>query len=46
MAFRQVKNAALRSKKLCPQQQQDIARVMEIAKKFGLEIPPPPGALI
>lgn len=27
-----------------PQQQQDIARVMEIAKKFGLEILPPSGA--
>ena len=26
-----------------PQQQQDIPRVMEIAKKFGLEILPPPG---
>jgi hypothetical protein len=29
---------------LCPQQPQDIPRVMEIAKKFGLEILPPPGA--
>jgi len=29
---------------LNPQQQQDIPRVMEIAKKFGLEILPPPGA--
>ena len=29
---------------LSPQQQQDIPRVMEIAKKFGLEILPPPGA--
>ena len=28
---------------LSPQQQQDIPRVMEIAKKFGLEILPPPG---
>ena len=27
-----------------PQQQQDIPRVMEIAKKIGLEILPPPGA--
>ena len=27
-----------------PQQQQDIPRVMEIGKKFGLEFPPPPGA--
>jgi hypothetical protein len=26
------------------QQQQDIPGVMEIAKKFGLEILPPPGA--
>ena len=26
-----------------PQEQQDIPRVMEIAKKFGLEILPPPG---
>jgi len=26
------------------QQQQDIPRVMEIAKKFGLEFLPPPGA--
>jgi hypothetical protein len=25
-----------------PQQQQDIPRVMEIAKKFGLEFLPPP----
>jgi len=29
---------------LSPQQQADIPRVMEIAKKFGLEILPPPGA--
>ena len=29
---------------LNPQQQQDNPRVMEIAKKFGLEIPPLPGA--
>jgi hypothetical protein len=29
---------------LNPQQQQDIPRVMEIAKKFGLEILPPSGA--
>ena len=29
---------------LSPQQQQDIPRVMEIAKAFGLEILPPPGA--
>lgn len=29
---------------LSPQQQQDIPRVLEIAKKFGLEILPPPGA--
>jgi hypothetical protein len=29
---------------MSPQQQQDIPRVMEIAKKFGLEILPPPGA--
>jgi hypothetical protein len=29
---------------LIPQQQQDIPRVMEIVKKFGLEILPPPGA--
>ena len=28
---------------LSPQQQQDMPRVMEIAKKFGLEILPPPG---
>lgn len=28
---------------LTSQQQQDILRVMEIAKKFGLEILPPPG---
>jgi hypothetical protein len=27
-----------------PQQQQNIPRVMEIAKKFGLEILPPPEA--
>jgi hypothetical protein len=27
-----------------PQQPQDIPRVMEIAKKFGREILPPPGA--
>jgi quercetin dioxygenase-like cupin family protein len=29
---------------LGPQQQQDIPRVIEIAKGFGLEILPPPGA--
>ena len=29
---------------LSPQQQQDIPRVAEIAKKYGLEFPPPPGA--
>jgi mannose-6-phosphate isomerase-like protein (cupin superfamily) len=29
---------------LAPQQQQEIPRVMEIAKKYGLEFPPPPGA--
>jgi hypothetical protein len=29
---------------MSPQQQQDIPRVMEIAKKFALEILPPPGA--
>ena len=29
---------------LTPQEQQDIPRVMEIAKEFGLEILPPPGA--
>ena len=29
---------------MTPQQQQDIPRVMEIAKKYGLEILPPPGA--
>ena len=29
---------------LSPPQQQDIPRVMEIAKNFGLEILPPPGA--
>jgi hypothetical protein len=29
---------------LSPQQPQDIPRVMEIAKKFGLEFLPPPGA--
>lgn len=29
---------------LSPEQQQDIPRVMEIAKTFGLEILPPPGA--
>lgn len=29
---------------MSPQQQQDIPRVMEIAKKFGLEILPPPAA--
>jgi len=27
-----------------PQQQQDIPRVIEIGKKYGLEIPPPSGA--
>ena len=27
---------------LSPQQQQDIPRVLEVAKKFGLEILPPP----
>jgi len=29
---------------MSPQQQQDIPRVMEIAKKFGLEFLPPPSA--
>lgn len=29
---------------LTPQEQQDIPRVMEIAKKFELELLPPPGA--
>ena len=29
---------------MSPQQQQDIPRVIEIGKKFGLEILPPPGA--
>jgi hypothetical protein len=29
---------------LTPQQEQNIPHVMEIAKKFGLEILPPPGA--
>jgi hypothetical protein len=29
---------------LSPQPQQDIPRMMEVAKKFGLEILPPPGA--
>ena len=29
---------------MTPQQQQDIPAVMEVAKKFGLEILPPPGA--
>jgi len=29
---------------MSPQQQQEIPRVLEIAKKFGLEILPPPGA--
>jgi hypothetical protein len=29
---------------LSPQQPQDIPRGMEIAKKFGLEFLPPPGA--
>ncbi|MBI1176647.1 cupin domain-containing protein [bacterium] len=29
---------------LSPEQQQDIPRVMEIAKKFGLEFLPPPAA--
>jgi quercetin dioxygenase-like cupin family protein len=29
---------------LSPQQQQDIPRVIEIGKKYGLEFPPPPGA--
>jgi hypothetical protein len=28
---------------LSPRQQQDIPRVLEIAKKFGLEFLPPPG---
>jgi hypothetical protein len=30
--------------KASPQPPQDIPRVMEIAKKIGLEILPPPGA--
>ena len=29
---------------LTAQQQQDIPRVIEIGKKFGVEFPPPPGA--
>ena len=29
---------------LSPQQQQDLPRVIEIAKKYGLEILPSPGA--
>ena len=29
---------------LRPEQQQDIPRVIEIGKKYGLEFPPPPGA--
>jgi quercetin dioxygenase-like cupin family protein len=29
---------------MSPQQQQDISRVIEIGKKYGLEILPPPGA--
>jgi quercetin dioxygenase-like cupin family protein len=29
---------------MSPQEQQNIPRVLEIAKKFGLEILPPPGA--
>jgi hypothetical protein len=29
---------------MSPRQPQDMPRVMEIAKKFGLEILPPPGA--
>ena len=29
---------------MSPQQQQDIPRVIEIGKKYGLEILPPPGA--
>lgn len=28
---------------LSPQQQQDIPRVIEVASKYGLEFPPPPG---
>jgi quercetin dioxygenase-like cupin family protein len=29
---------------LSPQQQQDIPRVLELGRKYGLEFPPPPGA--
>jgi quercetin dioxygenase-like cupin family protein len=29
---------------LSPQQQQDIPRVLEIGKKYGLEFPPPPNS--
>jgi quercetin dioxygenase-like cupin family protein len=29
---------------LSPQQQQDIPRVIELGRKYGLEFPPPPGA--
>jgi hypothetical protein len=29
---------------LSPEQQQDIPRVMEIGRNYGLEILPPPGA--
>jgi len=28
---------------LSPHEQQDIPRVLEIGKKYGLEFPPPPG---
>ena len=42
--FDKLKNAALWSKTLNPQQPQDIPRVMEIAEKFGLEFLPPPDA--
>ncbi len=29
---------------MSPQQQQDIPRVIELGRKYGLEFPPPPGA--
>jgi len=43
-SFRPVAEATDEIGVLSPQQQQDVPRVMEIAKKFGLEILPPPGA--
>lgn len=42
--YKNCKGCSSRKSALSSQQQQDVPRVMEIAKKFGLEILSPPGA--